>query len=145
MNLLSLKKLQSIIFSVLLLSLVAVAAVSAQGYDFTKDSGLQNAGDKAGYDVKTTTSIENVIGQAVLTGLSLVGIAFFGFLIYGGLTWMTARDNEEKVKKANAIILSSLIGFIVTLAAYVLTYFLLQYFMFSPSRDIQPDTSLINP
>jgi hypothetical protein len=118
----------------LLLLAGAVAAVRAQTYDFKKESGLNVTADKAGYDIANPTSVNNVIGQVILAGLSLVGIAFFGFLIYGGLTWMTARDNEEKVKKANAILLSAIIGLIVTLAAYALTYFLIQYFSLPPAE-----------
>jgi len=113
--------------TIFLFSFLTLVSVQA-AYNFGEESGIKTTGDKAGYDVVTATSVEGVIGQVVLAGLSLVGIAFLGFLIYGGITWMTARDNEEKVKKANAIIMAAILGLIVTLAAYVLTYFLVNYF-----------------
>jgi len=106
-----------------------IALAKAEGtYDFQEQSGLNTSANTAGYDVLTTTSAEGLISQVIYLGLSFIGIAFFAFMLYGGLTWMTARDNEEKVKKAMDIIIASILGIIVTLAAYGISYFLIQYF-----------------
>ena len=107
----------------------AIALAQAEGtYNFQEQSGLSTSGNTAGYDVFKTTSVEDLIGQVIFLGLSFIGIAFFAFMLYGGLTWMTARDNEEKVKKAMDIVIASILGIIVTLAAYGISYFLIQYF-----------------
>jgi len=58
----------------------------------------------------------------------LVGVLFMVLVIYGGLIWMASQGNEEKVKKANGIIMNSLIGLVITLSAYVISYFIISYF-----------------
>jgi hypothetical protein len=111
----------------------AALAQSAGTYNFQsflKQSGLNAAADRAGYDVTSSSaSVESIISQIIYLGLSFVGIAFFGFLLYGGLLWMTARSNEEKVGQATEIIIACIIGIIITLAAYAITYFLVNSFV----------------
>jgi len=98
-------------------------------YDFQQQSGLSPAASKAGYEVgSSATSIEGIISQALYTILGLVGIIFFGYLIYGGYIWMTSRGNEEKVKEATNTLINAIIGLIVTLGAYAISYFLISAF-----------------
>jgi hypothetical protein len=40
---------------------------------------------------------------------------------------MIADGNEEKIKKATKTVMGAIIGLIITLAAYALSYFLIQY------------------
>lgn len=116
----------------LVIGLSASLPVSAQTYDaaaFRETSGLDKAAGAAGYATGgDATSLNDLIGTIIYAFLGLVGVVFLVLVIYGGLTWMTAQGNEEKVKKANGIISGSLIGLIVTLAAYVISYFLINYF-----------------
>jgi len=118
---------------IICLSLIFSSPVLAQDtggtYKFKDQSGLGTAANVAGYDIGTSaTSLETVISRVIYTLLSLVGLLFLGLIIYGSYTWMTAEGNEEKVKKATSIIISALIGLIITLSAYVLSYFLISYF-----------------
>jgi len=98
-------------------------------YDFNKQSGLGAAANTAGYDTgDNATSVETVISRIIYILLSFVGLLFFGLVIYGGFTWMTAGGNEEKTKQAQGMIMGALLGLIITLSAYVLSYFLISYF-----------------
>ncbi len=98
-------------------------------YNFKEQSGLGAAANVAGYDTGTSaTTLEGVISRVIYTLLSFIGILFFGLVIYGGFTWMTARGNEEKVKKAEGLIMSAIVGLVITLSAYALSYFLINYF-----------------
>ncbi|MFA6194565.1 MAG: hypothetical protein WC719_02350 [Patescibacteria group bacterium] len=107
----------------------ALAAQVGQTYNFKDQSGLGAAAGTAGYDIGTSaTTLESVISRIIYTLLSFIGILFFGLVIYGGFTWMTARGNEEKVKKAEGSIMNALVGLIITLSAYALSYFLINYF-----------------
>lgn len=94
-------------------------------YNFIENSGLGNAGEKAGYDTTATTSIDSLIGNIILVALSLLGIVFLVYIIYGGYTWMTAHGNQEKAKKAMSIVMASLMGLIITLAAYGVSSFVI--------------------
>jgi uncharacterized membrane protein len=63
------------------------------------------------------------IGQLVQTAMSFLGIIFTVLLIYAGFLWMTARGEETKVEKAKNIIITAIIGLIIVLAAYSISYF----------------------
>jgi len=106
----------------------ASAQSDNDSYDFLADSGLKNSGQAAGYDTVNPPTVDELIGNIILTALSLLGVIFFILIIYGGFTWMTAHGNEDKVKTANKIIMSSLMGLIITLAAYGLSFFLIEAF-----------------
>jgi len=64
--------------------------------------------------------IGNVIGAI----LAFIGGLFFGLMIYGGFTWMLARGNEQEITKAKDLIISAIIGLIVVLSAYAITYYI---------------------
>ncbi len=123
-----LKNKNYIIVGALLFILSSASVYAAGSYDFIEKSGLKNTADNAGYETASATTINGIMSQVIYVFLGLIAIAFFGLLLYGGLMWMTARDNAEKVKKANGIIMNALIGFIVTLSAYVISYFIIKYF-----------------
>lgn len=102
-----------------------LALAKDDSYNFIKNSGLEDAGNKAGYDTTTTTSVNSLIGNIILVALSLLGIVFLIYIIYGGYAWMTAHGNQEKAKKAMSIVMASLMGLIITLAAYGVSSFVI--------------------
>ncbi|KKS12584.1 MAG: hypothetical protein UU69_C0030G0006 [Candidatus Magasanikbacteria bacterium GW2011_GWA2_41_55] len=44
---------------------------------------------------------------------------------YGGYIWFIAREDEEEAKRARSIISMALIGLIIVLSAYFVTYFII--------------------
>lgn len=126
----SLKTLKSLAL-ILLLAPIFISGhlVNAQSYDFNKDSGLDNSAGVAGFVTgSAAATVDSLTGLVISIVLGMVGVAFLGFIIYGGFTWMTADGNEDKVKAATKTIMNSILGLIITLAAYVLSAFLLYYF-----------------
>ncbi len=128
-------KIMTAITAIIFAGLVAFptlvqAATSTSGtYDFKSQSGLGTAAGVAGYETgASATSLETVISTIVYIILGFVGLIFFGLVIMGAFTWMTAEGNEEKVKKANGMVMNALFGLIVTLSAYAVSYFLISYF-----------------
>jgi len=85
------------------------------------DYGLGTTAVGAG--LKTTGTIATKIGTILGAALSLVGIAFFGLMLYGGFLWMTARGDEKGATKAKGIITDAIIGLIVVSASFVITTF----------------------
>ena len=65
-----------------------------------------------------------IIGKVVGAGLAFIGVLFFILMIYGGLTWMMARGNEQDVTKAKELIQAAVIGLIIVLAAYAITAYI---------------------
>lgn len=74
---------------------------------------------------------QETLGQRIVVILSfilgLLGTIFLLLIVYGGFLWMTARGNEEHIKKAQAILRDAVIGLLVIFAAYVITWYVGNY------------------
>ncbi|MEK7644381.1 MAG: hypothetical protein AAB390_03715 [Patescibacteria group bacterium] len=70
-----------------------------------------------------TGELSTLIGNIINVVLSLVGIIFLILMVYAGVLWMTSRGEEEQIGRAHKIIYSSLIGLVITVAAYAITVF----------------------
>ena len=87
---------------------------------------LETAGTAgAGFSVATNTSASRYIGSIIQYLLSFLGVIFIVLTIYGGFLWMTASGDNDQVAKAKDVIKSSVIGLVIIIAAYSLTYYLL--------------------
>ncbi len=119
-------KLLIIILSVCVVSgfLVCVDTNLATAYSWRDDSGLGITGLGAGYgkDVLNEESLPEKVGKVIGIILAFVGILFLILMIYGGYIWMMARGNEQETEKAKSIIQNALIGIVVVLTAYAITY-----------------------
>ena len=71
-------------------------------------------------------SIAEIIGAIIGIFLSLLGIIFMVLIIYGGFLWMTSAGNEIKVLKAKKTLTQAVIGLIIIMSAYSITYFIFQ-------------------
>ncbi len=105
---------------------IAVQNTGAK-YDFQTGSGLNSTGEQAGYNL-TATAPELVIGRVIQIVLSILGVGFLAFMIYAGITWMTAQGNEQKVDKAKNMITEAITGLIIVAAAYAIAFFVINYF-----------------
>lgn len=101
-------------------------------YSFEENSGLNTAAQESGYADQALfgqgTPIESGLGIILTAALSLLGVIFLILMVYGGLMWMTARGNEQRVDKAKSIVNDSITGLVIVAAAYAITYFVLNTF-----------------
>jgi len=100
-----------------------VSPALAQRKDILGVGLVDSAATKAGYERATDTTLAETIGVAVKGALSMVGVVFLVLMVYAGYLWMTARGEEETIKKAQKIIISSIIGLVIVLASYSITNF----------------------
>jgi len=108
-----------IITAALFLSLsLPVMAANLSDYQ----TSLKAAAKNAGYDEKVVQP-EQVAAKLINTALSFLGVIFLVLMIYGGFTWMTARGNDQAVDKAKDIITAAVIGIVIVVSAYAITYF----------------------
>ena len=63
------------------------------------------------------------MATVIKTILALVGTIFLILTIYAGIMWMTAAGNDEQVGKAVGMIKSAVIGLVIVMSAYAITYF----------------------
>jgi hypothetical protein len=99
-------------------------------YNFMENSGLSDTARPAGYDLDVDeTTLERTLARNIALVLSFVGVIFVILIIYSGIVWMTAQGNDEKVNSAKKIMTDSIIGLIIVIAAYAITYFVLEFIL----------------
>lgn len=88
---------------------------------------LVNTAGKAGYIVdQPANGVDTVITQIIQAVLSFLGVIFLILTIYGGYLWMMARGNEQQVVKAKSLLTEAVIGLIIVVAAYAISYFVIK-------------------
>ncbi len=70
-----------------------------------------------------SATVGSITSTFIKTFLGLLGIIFIILIVYAGYIWMMAQGNEEDIEKAKKIIRNSIIGLIIIIAAYSITYF----------------------
>lgn len=127
---LSLKNLRNLLAASILLIIFLnplFCQAANLGDAFGDNSPLkQAAGDKgAGYNTGDAVSVDTMISLIITTILSFIGVLFLVLAIYGGFIWMMARGNEQEVDKAKQIIQNSVIGIIIVVAAYAISWYVI--------------------
>jgi phage shock protein PspC (stress-responsive transcriptional regulator) len=90
------------------------AELDKQNQAFIETSGLG-----------TRYSIGSMVSAILKMVLSFLGLLFFLLILYAGFLWMTSAGNDEKIEKAKAIMKGAVIGLLIILMAYVITYFVI--------------------
>lgn len=93
------------------------------GFGSASDFAKEAAG-ASGVDTKST--LESKVASIVNYALSLLGIVFLLLMVYGGYIWMMARGEEGEAKRAKDIITMGVIGLAIVIAAYAITFFVVQ-------------------
>ena len=95
----------------------------------TMKGGLEDLGQASGYETSgiSQTTVSEIAGIAVKTFLSILGIIFIVLMLYGGYLWMTASGNEEQLTKAKELIQAAVIGLIIIVAAYAISFFIFNW------------------
>jgi hypothetical protein len=86
---------------------------------------LQNVGERGNnpsYQTTNEYTMSYIVGLVIQAFLSLLGVMFLSYMLYAGFNWMSAQGDEEKVTKAKETIQRAIIGLIVTIAAYAISY-----------------------
>jgi len=108
------------VFFFLLLTAIAPAQAAGLGGAFSANTLGAAA---SGYS--TGTDIYQIISAIIDTVLSLLGIIFVILIIYGGITWMTSEGEEARVEKAQRIMREAVVGLIIVMAAYAISFFII--------------------
>lgn len=66
-----------------------------------------------------------MIGTIIKAVLGVVGSLALVMFIYGGLLWMTAAGNTERVEKGKKTIVWAVLGLVVIFTSYALVKFIL--------------------
>ncbi|MCQ2571067.1 MAG: pilin [Candidatus Saccharibacteria bacterium] len=128
-----------ITFAVIMMSALGIVMLPAQKVSAVQDCGGHFLGLPAWYDglidadckVKTPTKdgtgadLRNFIWTIALNIVSMVmgviGYLAIGFVMYGGIQYMTAQGDPGKVAKGKKTITNSVIGLAITMSASIIS------------------------
>ncbi|MFA5359826.1 MAG: hypothetical protein WC349_02600 [Patescibacteria group bacterium] len=113
------------LFIIISASFYFIKSVNAEGgAQASIKTQLEAAGQPWGGGTPTgNSSLGGIMAVAIKAFLGLLGIIFLVLIIYAGFTWMTAQGEEEKVTRAKETLQRAIIGLIIIVAAYSITYF----------------------
>ena len=74
----------------------------------------------------STSDPNELIGQVISAVLGVVGSLALLMFIYGGLVWMTAAGNNEKVQKGKNVLIWATIGLMVIFSSYAMVRFVIE-------------------
>ncbi|MBI5654329.1 hypothetical protein HZC53_01585 [Candidatus Uhrbacteria bacterium] len=97
---------------------------AAEGVTGRIQAGLGAAAAPSGY-AQGTTDLPTLVGSLINQGFGILGVLLLGLLLYGGILWMTARGESDKVKKATGVIRDAIIGLVIIVLAYALAAFVI--------------------
>ncbi|MFA5022282.1 MAG: hypothetical protein WC508_04355 [Patescibacteria group bacterium] len=124
------KKIQTIVIITLFITAFLLPALVLADTESAGPIGSlldQTAGAQgAGYDTSgdSSTGLATLLGYVVRVFLSLLGVIFISYTVYGGFLWMTSAGNDEQIKKGKKVITNGVIGLVVVLAAASIYVFL---------------------
>lgn len=121
-NLKNMKKINILILS-LFLSFILFPSVCSAGplVNGKAKTEAQMEGLQKQFDSSMT--IGSVMATVIKIFTSLLGIIFLVLIVYAGYNWMTAGGDSAKIDKAKEIMQRAVIGLIIIVAAYSITYF----------------------
>ena len=119
------KKIVSFISILCLLTILVLPQITsaASGVDVVTGS-LEETAQQAELGSQPT-DLSSLIGTVINYLFGLLGVIFLLVVLAGGLRWMTAGGNEEKVKKGKELANWGINGIIVIFLAYALVYVVL--------------------
>ncbi|MBU1684075.1 MAG: hypothetical protein V1768_00580 [Patescibacteria group bacterium] len=118
------KTLKISIFLIILMSIIVPVVQAETLQNAFGNEALNETAKGAGYNTGVTSSVSSIISDVIKIALSLLGVVFLLLMLYGGYLWMTARGNEQEVEKAKNIITSAVIGMLIVIGSYAITYFI---------------------
>lgn len=90
------------------------------------DLEAQNEALRGAAGFSANATIGSSVAIIIKAFLGLLGIIFVFLMVYAGYHWMTAAGDEQKVTKAKDTLRTAIIGLIIIVAAYSITYFVLK-------------------
>lgn len=106
------------------ISVQAIAPVpSSVGGAWDAQIGMDKIGEQYGEDSQSPTSLVGIIVRIINASLILLGIIFLVLFVMSGYQWMTAGGNEDSIKTAKSRMTNAVIGLVIVLMSWTITYF----------------------
>src|SRR3989339_285326 len=83
-------------------------------------------GESFGY-VDEPNSLMVFLAKLIKFFLGFLGIIFLVLIILAGYKWMASQGSEEHINKAKSQLKSSVIGLVIIIMAYAITFYITKY------------------
>jgi len=71
--------------------------------------------------------------------LILLGVIFITLVVFGGELWLTSKGNPDQIKKAKEILSSAVIGLIIVMGGYAISFAVIQIaYLATQSEETEP-------
>lgn len=80
----------------------------------------------SGYAIADEDSAAEIVATVIEAFLGLLGLIFVILIIMAGYNWMTASGDAAKIDKAKQTMTRAIIGLVIIVSAYAITYFVFQ-------------------
>ena len=80
-------------------------------------------------------SLSRTIAEVIKVVLGFLGVIFIVLILYAGFMWMTSAGNEEKISSAKKTMVAAIIGTAIVLAAYAITFFVIDQLLQATGGD----------
>lgn len=114
--------LLSVIFGLMITSTCSAASILSESLSDKISDQAGSSGLNATEAFNEEISLTEIVAQVIKSFLGILGIIFVVLMILGGYNWMTAQGDESKVEKAKSTIQKAVIGLIIIVASYSITY-----------------------
>lgn len=126
----NLEKLKTIIFLfftqfIIVPVTLAVGSINTSALNQQDEALINNSG------LAGNGNLSSIISVLIQTALGVLGVIFLVLTIMAGFKWMMSAGNEEEIKKAQGSLKNSIIGLVIVLAAYAITYSVFKYLPFA--------------
>jgi hypothetical protein len=132
-NMSKLKNLKAITFLFIIQLITAPFALAASIQ--TDNLDKQDTALMAQSGLSGNSNLAAIISVLIQTILGFLGIVFLVLTIMAGFKWMTSQGNEDDIKKAKSSLKNSIIGLLIVIAAYTITYSVFTYLPFSSNSS----------
>lgn len=104
---------------------MSAAALAIPAFAFAQTGGVDLGLNYATAIGLGTQDVRSTISGVIRAFMGLLGIVAVIIILLGGLKWMTAAGNEEKVAEAKKLIISGIIGLVIIMMAYAIANFVI--------------------
>lgn len=101
------------------------SSIKTEGLD-KQDQALMGPSGLAG-----NTNLATIISVLIQVILGFLGTIFLILTISAGFKWMASQGNEKEIAAAKSSIKNSVIGLLIVIAAYAITYSVFNYLPFT--------------
>ncbi len=92
-------------------------------------SVLNDTAKNAGFTATNSSDITLLAASVISIILTILGTIFLAIIIYAGIKWMNSGGNEQAIEKAKSTLRQAIIGLIIVVGAYALSYYVIDFFV----------------